>query len=71
MLAVVTYTVIYADDAAPARGVVVAERADGSRAVATTTDADVAAEMTEAEWCGHPIRLGADGSGSGSSFSVP
>jgi acetyl-CoA C-acetyltransferase len=62
---VVTYTVIY-DGEGPSRGVVVAERDDGTRAIATRTDAALATAMIESEWCGRTIAL--DGAGS---FDVP
>ena len=58
---VVTYTVLYDDDG-PSRGVVVAERDDGTRAIATRTDPAIAKAMTESEWCGRTVRL--DGVGS-------
>src|SRR5690606_26906151 len=58
---IATYTVLF-DDSQPVRAAVVADRADGTRAVAVNSDAAVAAAMTADEWCGRPVRL--DGAGS-------
>jgi acetyl-CoA C-acetyltransferase len=57
---IATYTVLY-DDAGPTRGVVVADREDGTRSVAATTDADLAAAMTTEEFIGRAVQL--DGTG--------
>ena len=43
---IATYTVLY-DDSQPVRAAVVADRADGTRAVAVNSDASVAAAMTD------------------------
>ena len=56
---VATYTVVHDADGRPERAVVVAERADGSRAVATSAAA--APAMTGDEWCAREVEL--DGTG--------
>ncbi|HEY2301435.1 MAG TPA: hypothetical protein VGH66_06060, partial [Acidimicrobiales bacterium] len=57
---VATYTVIYRDGD-PGTGVVVAERRDGSRAIATSGDRSTVEAMLIGEWCGAPVDL--DGAG--------
>jgi acetyl-CoA C-acetyltransferase len=57
---VTTYTAIHARDGS-VRGVVVADRADGSRAIAATADPQTAAAMMSEEWCGRVVHL--DGNG--------
>jgi acetyl-CoA C-acetyltransferase len=57
---VATYTVIHADGR-PAKGVVIAERPDGGRAIATTGDLSIAQAMVEEEWCGRSVDLDAIG----------
>jgi len=56
---VVTYTVVHDGDGRPAQAVVVAETADGTRAIATSSAA--AAAMAGGEWCGREVEL--DGAG--------
>jgi acetyl-CoA C-acetyltransferase len=58
--AVTTYTVVHRRDASP-RGVIIAERADGTRAIASTEAAEVAETMTVEEWCGRAVQLDGDG----------
>jgi acetyl-CoA C-acetyltransferase len=58
--AVATYTVVHRRDASP-RSVIIAERADGIRAIASTEDAEVAETMTAEEWCGRAVQLDGDG----------
>jgi acetyl-CoA C-acetyltransferase len=57
---VATYTVLFGAVGAE-RGVVVCDLPGGRRAIATTDDRDVLAEMTTSEQCGRPVRLLDDG----------
>jgi len=57
---IITYTVLY-DEAGPARSVVVASLPSGPRTVAAADDPDLAAAMTNEEWCGRRVHL--DGTG--------
>jgi acetyl-CoA C-acetyltransferase len=57
---VATYTVIYRDGQ-PSTGVVVAERGDGSRAIATSGDRSTVEGLLNGEWCGAAVDL--DGAG--------
>ena len=43
------------------QSVVIADRSDGLRAIATSDDPDIAASMRTEEWCGLPVRLHASG----------
>ena len=52
---VASYTVLHSGEGTPERAVIVAERADGSRAVATSLDE--AAAMASGEWCGTAVGL--------------
>jgi acetyl-CoA C-acetyltransferase len=56
---VVTYTVQHDPGGAPTRAVVLAERADGSRGLATSETA--AGAMTEGEWSGRAVELDGEG----------
>jgi hypothetical protein len=57
---VATYTVLAAG-AVPAKSVVIADRADGTRAIATSSDTGTAEAMVAGEWCGGAVDLDAEG----------
>ncbi len=57
---VATYTVIYVDGR-PDKAVVIADRGDGSRSIATSTDRATADAMVTGEWCGRPVELDSEG----------
>jgi acetyl-CoA C-acetyltransferase len=53
---VATYTVLF-DDGRPTKGVVVADRRDGGRTVATSDDDALLGSMISEEWCGRTVQL--------------
>ena len=57
---VVGYTVVYLGDI-PVEGIAVCELADGRRTVAVTRDVSLASAMTEEEFCGRTVVVGAGG----------
>jgi acetyl-CoA C-acetyltransferase len=57
---VATYTVIH-DDGRPSRGVVIAERPDGARVIATTADPATLQAMASEEWCARTVALDDNG----------
>ena len=56
---IAAYTVLYEGDT-PARAVMICDLPDGRRTLAATTDAPLAAAMTEREFCGRAVRVGQD-----------
>jgi len=57
---VVSYTVVYSGDE-PVAGIAVCELPDGSRTIATTSDAALALAMTSEEFCGRSVTLAPGG----------
>jgi len=55
---IASYTVLH-DGGAPVRAAVICDLPDGRRALATSTDARLAAAMCEADFCGRRVTLGA------------
>ena len=53
---VVTYTVAY-DRGAPTTGIVLGTAPGGRRVLATTSDADLLADMVTTDWCGRAVTL--------------
>ena len=53
---VVTYTVAF-DKGEPIQGIVVGETSDGTRVLATTTDAPTMQDMTETDWCARRVTV--------------
>jgi len=59
---VATYTVLYGEGGVeqPDRAVVLADLANGRRAIVTSADREVAKELTAGEWCGRKVRVRPD-----------
>ena len=57
---VATYTVIHVDGR-PTQGVLIADRSDGTRAIAITGESSVVQAMATEEWCGRSVDLDAVG----------
>ena len=56
---IAAYTVLYDGDA-PVRAVLICDLSAGRRALAVTTDRQLAAAMIEREYCGRTVRIGQD-----------
>jgi acetyl-CoA C-acetyltransferase len=56
---IASYTVLYLDDT-PARGIAFCDAPDGRRAIAVTTRPELARAMTEEEFCGRAVEVGAE-----------
>ena len=58
---VASYTVLFGGEW-PQQGIALCDLPDGSRTIGATSDPGLAQAMTEEEFCGRAVKLGADGS---------